>query len=101
PIVCVSLEQAKAFSKWVGGRLPSQPEWEYAARSGGKDQKYPWGNEKLTCERAIVDDPGCEDSGDLAVCPDEKPEDHPFGLGNGCGSGSSWAVCSRPKGNTK
>ncbi len=43
PVTCVDWNQAAAFAKWVGGRLPSDSEWEYAARSAGASSKYPWG----------------------------------------------------------
>jgi formylglycine-generating enzyme required for sulfatase activity len=57
PINCVDWGQARAFAKWVGGDLPSEAQWEYASRSGGKDIKYPWGNSDPTCE--IVNYSGC------------------------------------------
>ncbi len=51
PINCITWEQAQMFCEWVGGRLPSEAEWEYAARRSGKG-RYPWGRKTPNCQRA-------------------------------------------------
>jgi hypothetical protein len=76
PINCVDWNQTDAFCRWAGGRLPTVEEWYAEASDSGK-RKYPWGNQDMTCVYAVW-----------------------FQNGSGCGKGSTWPVCSKPKGNS-
>lgn len=58
PVNCVDWNQANAFCSWIGGRLPSAEEWEYAAKSG-ESRIFPWGNEPVSAQRANFCDRRC------------------------------------------
>ncbi len=85
PVTYVSFADALAFCRWVGGRLPSEAEWERAAR-GGDVRTWPWGDELPTAGRARF---GATDTSPVGLCPGGAS---PFGVLDLAGNAWEWTA---------
>ncbi|HPL82143.1 MAG TPA: SUMF1/EgtB/PvdO family nonheme iron enzyme, partial [Anaerolineaceae bacterium] len=69
PVISVDWRRANAYCEWVGGSLPTEAQWEKAAR-GPDGNKYPWGNESPTCSKANYAGCGMGDTTEVGSYPE-------------------------------
>ncbi len=102
PINCVDWNQADAYCRWAGRRLPTPEEWEWAARGTERGYRYPWGNE-APGNRACWDGAGSDRRArklGQATCPvGSYPRgDSPQGVKDLAGNVSEWTSGTRGAG---
>ncbi|BFM16367.1 SUMF1/EgtB/PvdO family nonheme iron enzyme [Maricurvus nonylphenolicus] len=96
PVNCVDFKQAESLCKSEGKRLPTEAEWEKAAR-GVDGRKFPWGSEPPTCDHVVMDpnglekpQPGCGRGTSQPVYHGEGTGDSPYGVVGMSGNMWEW-----------
>lgn len=89
PQNCIDWHQSHAYCGWVNKRLPTEPEWEYAAR-GPEGRKFPWGNEEPDATRMHWSGAGGKRKASTAPVATHPGDVSPFGVLDMGGNVSEW-----------